>query len=211
MTVTKLLIICIALILVSIISTGIFECGEKKYSSKMLGKSILKTIKIGLCKVLSSVGVALLTTISLALLLSLFIKPEPQDVMPALYYDGTYIEYNTVEKTTDIINMILEESEKHITSDSESAYYDMAYAYFSSGNYDLAVDALKKCYAENPKWEYAYDIGVSYGYLMDYRASIKYLNEALTLNPPLDNRAVILDTISMLENYFTSWISQLFQ
>lgn len=210
MTITKLLIICATLIFVSIISTGIFECSEKKYS-KTFWKSILQTAKIGLCKVLSSVGVALLTTISLAFLLSLFIKPEPQDVMPALYYDGTYIEYNAVEKTTDTINMILEESEKRITSDPESAYYDMAYAYFSSGNYDLAVDALKKCYAENPKWEYAYNIGVSYGYLMDYSASIKYLNEALTLNPPLDSRAVILDKISMLENYFSSWISSLFQ
>lgn len=193
------------------ICAGICECSEKQIIGKKFAKTVWITLKIGASKVLSTIGIAILTAIASALLLSVFIKPEPQNVMPAFYYDGTYSEYNNEEKTADVINMILEESENRIATDWETAYYDIAYAYFSSNNYDLAIEALKKCYDENPSWEYAYNIGISYGYLMDYQASVKYLNEALELNPPVYDRAGILDTITLLENYYTLWLSSLFQ
>lgn len=212
MTIIKCgIIVSVVIFLVSIICTGVFECSEKRNICKSFKESILHVLKIGFFKVISSVCIALLTAGISAFLLSLFIKPEPQNVMPAFYYDGTYSEYNVLDISRDTINMILEESEKHITNDPEIAYFDMAYAYFFSQNYDLAVEALGKCYEMAQRWEYTYDIGVSYGYLMDYQVSIKYLNEALKLNPPAYDRAVILETVEMLDNYFNIWLSSLFQ
>lgn len=207
----KLCIIGVTVLIVSIIFTGIFECSEKQISRKTFWKAVLITLKIGTSKVLSSVCITLLTVVFSAFLLSIFIKPELQDVMPAFYYDGTYSEFNTEEKTAEIINTILEDAEDHKALDMESAYYDIAYAYFSSGNYDLAIGSLEICYDANPCWKYAYDIGVSYGYMMEYQASAKYLKKALDLNPPAYDRAAILDTVTMMENYFSIWITSLFQ
>ena len=205
----KFIVICVVAILISVFCTGIYECREKSKKDQKSDNSFINIVKIGLCKTLSSIGIAVVTTIVTVLLLSMFIKPEPQNVMPAIFYDGTYAELNGMEKGEDTIEMILEESEKRLSSDYETANYDIAYAYFSSNNFDLAVDAFEECYKTNPKWEYAYDLGVSYGYMMNYQKSLKYLNEALELNPPMYDRSVILDTIVMLKNYFGIWISSL--
>jgi len=206
--------ICIisAIFVITVFSSGRLERCKKRSENETFVKALWNTIKTGFLKVLSSVGIALVTTAISVLILSTFIKPEPQNIMPAFYYDGTYEQYNNEEVTdSEIFNRIFRESQAQIETDSETAYFDIAYAYYKTNNYDLAIEYLEQCYEINPHWKYAYDLGISYGYLRNYRTAVKYLNEALELSPPAADRGGILETITMLENYYSIWISSLLQ
>lgn len=199
-----------AITVITILCSGLVERETKQKKKEVHVGIIWNVVKIGTLKLISAVGIAILTAAALALLLSLIVKPEPANIMPGYFYDGTYAYYNGMEIDEATIDTILTGSRQRMDADREAACYDMAYGYFSSGNFDYAITALETCYESNPDWKYAYDLGIAYSYMRDYRSALNYLQEALELNPPYENRGVILNTVAMLENYYSIWITSLF-
>ena len=47
---------------------------------------------------------------------------------------------------------------------------------------------------------YYYDMGVIYGYLLDYTAAIEYLEMALSKDIPISERGNVINTLAMIEN-----------
>ena len=95
-----IIILLVALFFLSILTSGLYETRkereQKTYDSYNKKPSVIIT---GLNKVLSTISTALLTTSVIALILSLLIKPDIGDIMPALaisgesFYDWSNINY----------------------------------------------------------------------------------------------------------------------
>ena len=200
------------IVLISFFATAILTsvfCGLYEKNSKK-EKPSSSIIKLGILKIISSIGISLTTTLLFASVLSYLIKPQPQDVMPAFMYDGTYIETNTLASANLPVEQIIQESTARLEYAKEEANFDFANIYFRTGKYDLSVDCLERCFAINPSWKYAYDLGVVYGYMGNYLNANKYLNRALEYDPPLNDRSVIISTMEMINNYFYYWLKKIF-
>lgn len=210
MTVHIIFILVISLLtIVSIFCFGYLEVRKSSSSDSKKQRVIKEVVLSGVAKLLSTVGVALLSAGVIAMVLSQIIKPTPEIVMPAYASSNSYYDWNTVSVVE--VETIISESEARITVAPEIAYSDMAHAYFMSRNYDMAIPILENAYAINQSWEYANDIGICYGYLCDYEQSLRYLNLAVSLNPPIVERGAIVEAKTMIESYFSSWLPSLFR
>lgn len=190
---------------ITIFCTGVVFQNENNLKKQYV--VTLSALKFGILKFGSVVGMTLSTLFITAGLLSFIVEPQSENIMPAFYYDGIYESVCDEELTNELVEQKLAEMELYNT---EESYYYKSYLYFRTGNHDLAINELKKCFEDNPKWTYAYDIGVCYSYLREYELSIKYMKRALELNPPYEERGDMMETIDMIENYFGNWISSIF-
>lgn len=199
----------IAVIVLTAVTVLCFGYLEAKKTNKSNSYSLKwkEMLIAGVAKLISTIGVALLSAVVIAVILSLFIKPTPENVMPAYASGTSYYDWETIDVSWT--ETIISESESRITTNPETAYSDMAHAYFMSCNYDLAIPLLENAYAIKKSWEYANDIGICYGYLCDYDQSLRYLNLALSLDPPLVERGAIIEAKTMIESYFSSWLLSL--
>lgn len=178
---------------------------DKRNSNLAKWKEVLY---VGVAKLISMIGVALLSAGAIAVILSIFVKPTPEIVMPAYASNTSFYDWEMVDVVWT--ETIISESESRLTTNPETAYSDLAHAYFMSRNYDLAIPMLENAYAINQRWEYANDIGICYGYLCDYNQASRYLKLALTLDPPIVARGAIVEAKVMIDSYFSSWFLSLF-
>lgn len=75
MIIVKTICIISAIFVITVFSSGLLERCKKRSENETFVKALWNTIKTGFLKVLSSVGIALVTTAISVLILSTFIKP----------------------------------------------------------------------------------------------------------------------------------------
>lgn len=166
-------------------------------------------VVIGASKVIVEIAIGIIIILIPTLILVNYLKPQPENVMPAFYYDGTYAGLLS-GMDDDTLQTLVEERTRTINQTGQvSAYYDRALLYFRTNNYDLACDDLQYCYEHESNWKYAYDLGVVYGYMLDYSNSIKFFEITLSLDVPLSERGVVKNSLAMIESYFDGWIFSL--
>lgn len=164
---------------------------------------------IGASKVIVGIAIGIIIILIPTLFLGNYLKPQPEDVMPAFYYDGTYAGLVN-DMDDDTLQTLVGECTRTISQTGQlSAYYDRALLYFRTNNYDLARDDLQYCYEHESNWKYAYDLGVVCGYMLDYSDSINFFETALSLDVPLSERGVVKNSLAMIESYFDGWIFSL--
>lgn len=205
-----IIILLVALFFLSILTSGLYETRkereQKTYDSYNKKPSVIIT---GLNKVLSTISTALLTTSVIALILSLLIKPDIGDIMPALAISGeSFYDWSNINYSIEADKMEAE-LETQIEIDPKIAYADLGYLYFHTSNYDKAVSALEKAQELNPQWYYLYDIGICHAYMCNYSKSLKYLKKAMDMDPPLYNRGAVMEAKYLAEHYWSAWIKSL--
>lgn len=78
--------------------------------------------------------------------------------------------------------------------------------YYKTRNFDLAQIDLQQCMELEGNWMHYYDMGVIYGYLLDYTAAIEYLEMALSKDIPISERGNVINALAMIENYYESLV-----
>lgn len=196
-------ILCGLLLLAVVFSAINSHFSEKK------NKSVSKTLLLGLSKVLSDIAVGLIIAVIPMVILLNWLKPQPEDIMPVFVYDGTYSEISDSIDDSMAESLIIDCSEAIEQSSDAQEYFDRAFLYFKTGNLDLAYTDLQKCIELEEKWMYYYDIGVVYGYCLDYSSAIESFEKALSMDIPFSERGLVINTLTMIESYFDAWIYSL--
>lgn len=164
----------------------------------------------GISTVITDVAIGLIIISVPALIMVNYLKPQPESIMPAIYYDGTYSEITDI-MTTELAESLVNECTERIRLEGTlTAYYDRAYLYFFTNNYDLAQEDLLHCFEDSEEWKYLYDMGVVCGYMLDYESSIRYFEDALALDIPLSDRGIVQNSLSLIRSYFDGWLFSLF-
>lgn len=200
----KIILLFFGLLLVAIIISAInFNLAEKK------NKTVTKVLALGLSRVFSDIAVGLIIAFVPTVILINHLKPQPENVMPVFIYDGTYagIADDVVVSMAD--SLIADCSVALERSSDTTKYFDRAFLYFKTGNFDLAYVDLQKCIELEENWMFYYDIGVVCGYLLDYSAAIESFETALDMDIPISERGLVVNTLTMIESYFDSWIYSL--
>ena len=119
---TSRLTYCIAVIALTAVTVLFFGYLEAKKTYKNNSYSLkLKEMLIdGVSKLISTIGVALLSAGVIAVILSLFIKPTPENVMPAYASGTSYYNWETIDVSWT--ETIICESESRTTTNPETAY-----------------------------------------------------------------------------------------
>ena len=194
-----LTLICLLFVAV-IFSTINSNLSERK------SKTIWRESVLAISKVLSSIAIGLIIAAVPIVILLNQIKPPPEDVMPAFIYVG---EISDDMDCSLMESLIVEYTAAIEDFPTASIYFDRAYLYFKTNNLDLAVTDLQKCIDLENNWMYHYDIGVVYGYLLDYPSSIQSFKTALSMDIPISERGLVISTLTMIEGYWDVWIYSL--
>lgn len=206
--------IIIAIISLTIIAI-IFSIIQHFFSNKK-EKKIVFSVFAGFSSAVSNIAIGLIVLLIPSLLFVNLITPAPEDIMPAFIYYGKYNDYSTAD-LEDIPEGLVEQYIAECTKRAEtqgdiSAYFDRAFWYFKTHNMDLAKDDYEVCFnADKSNWIYAYDLGVAYGWMLDYESSVRYIRLATELDVPAEDRGTIMDNLTMMETYFGKWLYSIFQ
>mgnify|MGYP002567177637 CR=1 FL=1 len=182
--------------------------------SERKSKTVRRSIALGLTKVLSDIAIGLIIAAIPTVIVLNYLKPQPENVMPVFFYDGTNIAISDILDSDDIdyalAQSLIEECTSAIRQTQDvDKFFDRAALYFKTGNFDLACDDLQKCVELEEKWIYYSDLGVTYGYLLDYSSSIRFFKMSLDLDVPLPERSVVISSLTMIESYFDEWVYSL--
>lgn len=181
-------------------------------NKKNRGTTLWQSIIISFSKILFNISVGIAILIVPVFVLANVIRPIPEKVMPAIAYDGARIAYEpeVFKDEVDYYNYLfaqIDDCTQYIDMyGNVSDYYERACFYFKAGDFQSARADLEYCYNHEKRWIYAYDLGVTYGYLLEYDVSIKYFEEALNLDIPYPNRIAVNDSIDLISSYFIDWI-----
>lgn len=193
------------LVVVAIVFATVDSVVSKKENEK-----IFYSLVSGISKVVFDISIGLIIIVIPMTLLTNYLKPQPEDIMPAFYYDGKYVEIDDMD--LGLAELLIEESTETIAQDHFlSAYYDRAYLYFYTSNYDLAYEDLQLCFEYTNEWKYSYDLGVVLGYMLDYKASINYFEKTLEMNIPLSDRGIVRESLTLIKSYYSNWIFSLLE
>lgn len=200
----EFMLILLGLLLVAIVFSAInSNLAERK------NRTVMKALALGFSKVFSDIAIGLIIASIPTVLLLNHLKPQPEDVMPVFIYDGTYAEIS--DSIDDLLaeSLIAECTTSANQSPNARIYFDRAFLYFKTGNFDLAYTDLQKCIELEEYWMYHYDIGVVYGYLLDYSSAIESFETALSMDIPISERGLVMNTLTMIESYLDTWIYSL--
>lgn len=126
--------------------------------------------------------------------------------MPAFAYDGVYSEIADDIDESSIQFLISGRTVAIEEAPSAENIFDRSFLYYKTRNFDLAQIDLQQCMELEGNWMYYYDMGVIYGYLLDYTAAIEYLEMALSKDIPISERGNVINALAMIENYYESLI-----
>lgn len=194
------------LMLLGLISFAVIFSAINCTLSEKRTKTFRRMLALGLSKVLSDVSIGLIIAAIPIVLLLNYLKPQPEDIMPAFAYDGVYseitddIDNSSIEFLISDCTVVIEETS------SVEKIFDRSFLYYKTGNFDLAQIDLQQCMELEENWMYYYDMGVIYGYLLDYSTAIEYLEMALSVDIPISERGNVISTLAMIENYYESWV-----
>lgn len=198
----------LSLLLGLLLLAVVFSTINSHFSEKK-NRSVSKTLLLGLSKVLSDIAIGLIIAVIPTVILLNCLKPQPEDVMPVFIYDGTYSEILDSIDDSMAESLIVDCSEAIKQSADAENYFDRACLYFKTGNLDLAHIDLQKCIELEETWMYYYDLGVVYGYRLDYSSAIESFEKALSMDIPFSERGLVINTLTMIESYFDEWIYSL--
>lgn len=200
----KIMLMLFGLLLVAIVFSAInSNLAERK------NKTVTRALALGLSKVFSDIAIGLIIASIPTVILLNHLKPQPEDVMPVFIYDGIYAEISDDIDDSLAESLIADCTVAAEQSPSVEKYFDRAFLYFKTGNFDLAYTDLQKCIELEENWMYYYDIGVVYGYLLDYSSAIESFEKALSMDIPISERGLVINTLTMVENYFDAWVYSL--
>lgn len=196
----------LVLMLLGLISFAVIFSTINCTLSEKRTKTFRGMLALGLSKVLSDVSIGLIIAAIPIMLLLNYLKPQPEDIMPAFAYDGVYseiaddIDESSIEFLISDCTVTIEEAP------SVEKIFDRSFLYYKTGNFDLAQIDLQQCVELEVNWMYYYDMGIIYGYLLDYTSAIEYLEMALSKDIPISERGNVINTLAMIENYYESWV-----
>lgn len=202
-------LVLIGLLLIAVTFSAIYSHISEKKS-----KTVRRSITLGLTKVLSDIAIGLIIAAIPTVIILNYLKPQPQNAMPAFFYDGTNMAISEISDSDDIDYVLAQSLIEKCTSaigqtQDADKYFDRAALYFKTGNFDLACDDLQKCVELEESWKYYFDLGVTYGYLLDYSSSIRFFKMALDLDIPLPERSAVISSLTMIESYYDEWVYSL--
>ena len=110
---------------------------------------------------------------------------KDSDYDPKGVYDLLIYGYNMERDTVNLINTLKEAADKIVATDEDFQYIpQLINLYITSGNYDEAIEYLKKVLTSEPmNAEYWKVLGGLYGTLEKEEKAIECLNKAIEINP----------------------------
>ena len=142
------------LILIGLLFVAFIFSIINSHSSEKKSKTIKQSIIIGFSKVLSDIAIGLIIAAIPTVILLNYLKPQPEDVMPVFFYDGTYADTSDNIDYTLAQSLIADCTISIKQSQDVTKYFDCAFLYFKTNNYDLACDDLQECVKLEERWIY---------------------------------------------------------